>query len=312
MSEPVAAAAAPPIVAMLGPTGVGKSAFAMELVGEYGGEIISADSRQVYRYLDIGTDKPSPEERVAVRHHAVDVVLPDQRYTVVDFRRDASQALVEIGGREGVAVVVGGTGQYAQSFLEGASIPVSHRDETTRARLERHVATVGTGEAMAEIAALDPATAERIDANNPRRVVRALEILHSTGAPIPPIQRQPLPALVLALRMDRTRHYELIDARVERQVASGLVEETQRVLGMGFSAELPVLSGLAYGSMIRHIDGELSLEAAIQEYKFATHSLVRRQMTWFRKQPRVQWFDAGDSDSMSAARRAVAEYLDAL
>jgi tRNA dimethylallyltransferase len=165
---------------------------------------------------------------------------------------------------------------------------------------------------MAEIAALDPATAERIDANNPRRVVRALEILHSTGAPIPPIQRQPLPALVLALRMDRTRHYELIDARVERQVASGLVEETQRVLGMGFSAELPVLSGLAYGSMIRHIDGELSLEAAIQEYKFATHSLVRRQMTWFRKQPRVQWFDAGDSDSMSAARRAVAEYLDAL
>jgi tRNA dimethylallyltransferase len=298
-----------PLVAIVGPTGVGKSALAMELAAEFPAEIISADSRQVYRYLDIGTDKPSIEQRTAVRHHLVDIVLPSERYTVVDFHRHATEAVHAIWSAKRIPFVVGGSGHYIRTLLEGLTYPVLEPDPDRQREAERFIETAGLQAAITEIARTDPATAARLDPDNSRRVQRALEIIKATGAPIGPADRNPLPAIVLGLDMDRKALYQKIDARVDRQIESGLAEETRSVLAMGFSPSLPVLSGLAYGQMMRHLTGELTLAQAAQQYKYVTHRLVRKHTTWFRKEPRVEWLDALNPDLVAEAGRRIREYL---
>lgn len=298
----------PPIIAILGPTGSGKSSLAMNLVAEFGGEIISADSRQVYRLLDIGTEKPTKAQRAAVAHHCVDLIDPDRSYTVVDFQRDATSALAGIAARGKTAFVVGGTGQYARALLQGMTFP-SAPEGAVRTEVEAEVRERGLAWAVAEIERIDPATLRRLDVSNCRRVTRALEIIRRSGLPIPAVQTNPLPALVIGLRQQRDRLYERLDNRVESQMEAGLAAETRRILALGYSPELPVLRGLAYGQMIRYLSGALTREQAVGAYKTATRRLARRQMTWFRKEPGLQWHDVNLPGFEDGVRGQIAEHL---
>lgn len=299
----------PPIVAILGPTAVGKSELAMGLALRFEGEIISADSRQVYRHLNIGTAKPSQAERRQVCHHLIDIVDLDARYTVVDFVTDARAVLRDISGRGRVAFVVGGTGHYARALLQSQSIPAVPPDEARRSEMTREVERRGAGAALARIRNADPATAERLDPSNVRRITRALEILSATGLPVPRSNLNPLPSLVMGLDMDRSALYERADNRVDRQVQAGLVEETSSILNMGFSPENPLLKGLGYSQIVQHLIQDIPLEQAIRSYKYATHGLIRKQLTWFRAEPRLQWVDASRSGLLQHTARLVDAYL---
>jgi tRNA dimethylallyltransferase len=281
----------------------------MELAPRFGAEIISADSRQVYRYLDICTDKPSLRDRERVPHHLLDLVLPDERYTVVEFRRDAERALRGVAERRRVAFLVGGTGHYARSLLERLSFPEFEPDIERTRLISAYVRGAGTDVAIREIAHTDQVTAQRLDPANHRRVARALEIVRVTSAPVPATTRCPIPALVLGIEIQRERLYQRIDDRIDRQMAEGLVDETKSLLDMGYPQSLPVLSGLGYGHMISYITGAQPLEDAVQRYKHATHAFARRQLTWFRKEPRLQWLNADEEDFVKAAALAIKSYL---
>jgi tRNA dimethylallyltransferase len=281
----------------------------MSLARSLGAEIVGADSRQIYRLLDIGTDKPSIEDRAAIPHHLVDIVLPDEPYTVADFHRDATAALASIWARERPVLVVGGSGFYLRAVLEGLRFPPRATDPSVRTDISRELDRVGVEAAMAEIARVDPRTAARLTPKNRRRVERALEIIRVTGAPVPESEIHPLPALILGLDMERRDLYCRTDKRVDLQMERGLVEETQGLLSMGYSTSLPVLSGLGYGQMVQFLAGSLALDEAVQRYKNATHALIRRQLTWFRRDPRITWLDAAGDTLYRDAMDLVERYL---
>jgi tRNA dimethylallyltransferase len=300
----------PAIIAIIGPTGVGKSGLALKLARRLQGHILCADSRQVYRYLDIGTEKPTPAEQSMAPHHLLDLVDPDQRFSVVEFAQRARTVLDEMGP-EDVAIIAGGSGYYVRSLLEGRTYPVPESDSHEVDAIEARLRISGMPEAVAEIQAIDASTAARLDGANPRRVARALHIIRMTGRPIDAVETRPLPAVVIGLQQDRTKLYARLDQRVDHQISAGLVEETKSILERGFSKDLPVLNGLAYGEMLKYIDGHWSLEEARIAYKHATHGLVRNQLTWFRKEPRITWLDVDDvgfpATAFDMAERYVAE-----
>ncbi len=297
-----------PVVAILGPTAIGKSRLAMQIAERLPVEIISVDSRQIYRHLSIGTAKPTPDEQRRVPHHLIDILEPDESYSVARFVEDADSALHDIAQRGRIALLVGGTGYYATALLQGRRFPHVPWNEARRARLEAEVQSSPEA-ALERIRGLDPETAARIDAANCRRLVRALEILEHTGRPIDSVAGSAVPALVLSLELDRGRLYARADQRCEQQFSEGLVEETRSVLQMGFLPTLPVLRGLAYGQAIAHLEGSLTRVEAIHRYQLATHHLIRRQETWFRHQLKPFRLDAGSPSLLNNTLRLIDEHL---
>lgn len=284
----------PPIVAIVGPTAVGKSRLALELAATFGAEIVSADSRMVYRYMDVGTDKPSLLERARITHHLVDVVSPDETYTAGRYQEDASRVLRRLAALGRRALVVGGTGFYLRALLDRPHYPAVPPDPALRHRLRALEAEWGDGALHRLLADRDPVAARRIHPHNIPRLIRALEIVEATHAPIPAgASGNPLPALWLGLTMDRDRLRIVSDRRVLWQVEHGLVDESKALLAMGFDPDLPALSGFGYRQMIAHLQGRLSLPAAVDEYQAATHRYIRRQLTWFRQDTRIHWLTAG-------------------
>lgn len=285
----------PPLVAIVGPTAVGKTALAIELAQAIQGEIVSADSRQIYRHMDIGTAKPTPAERAQVPHHLLDVVDPDQPMTLAEYQRLAYAAIEEIHRRERVPLLVGGTGLYVRAVLEGLRIPEVPPDPELRTRLEAEARALGAEALHARLAALDPVAARRVDPRNVRRVIRALEVCLRAGRPISELQEAiPPPYRILRVGLTRPRRelYARIDARVDAMIAAGLVEEVRSLLARGYGPELPAMSGLGYRQICRYLAGEQTLEEAIREIKRKTRRFVRQQQTWFRlDDPRVHWFD---------------------
>lgn len=285
----------PPLVAVVGPTAVGKTAISLQLGADLGGEIVSADSRQIYRGLDIGTDKASPAQQSQVPHHLLDVVAPDQVLTLAEYQRAAYRAIDGIHSRGRVPLLVGGSGLYVRAVLDGLGIPEVPPDEMLRAELEAYAAAHGSLALHARLAALDPAAAARIDHRNLRRTVRALEVCLVTGRPISEMQAAaPPPYRVLRIGLTRPRPalYERIDRRVDEMLARGLLEETRRLLDAGYDPQLPALTGLGYRQMIQFLQGELSYDAAVAATKQQTRRFVRQQYTWFRlDDPRMVWFD---------------------
>ena len=304
-------AAFPPTIVITGPTAIGKSALALALAPRFGAEIVSADSRQVYRHLDIGTAKPTIAERGAVRHHLVDIVEPDQPYSAGSFRRDAESALLELGRRGQVAFLVGGSPHYLQAVVERLEIPPVPPQPELRRELEQ-LARVHGPEALHErLRRVDPTAARQIPATNIRRVIRALEVYEVTRIPFSEIGRRrgpPLPALRLGITTDRKTLYNRIDKRVEMQLRAGLVEEARRLLGMGFSAELPPLAGLVYREAIAIARGEIQLAQGARRMKETTHAFARRQYTWFRRDQGIVWFELGPGLAARVAA-AIEEYL---
>ena len=301
----------PPIVIVTGPTGVGKSAVALELAPRFGTEIISADSRQIYRHLDIGTAKPTAAEQRSVRHHLLDLVEPDEPYSVADFREDVDRVLGELAVRGRVAFLVGGSPHYIQAVIQRLEIPPVPPRPELRLEMEAFAREKGADALHQRLRAVDPDAADQIQATNVRRVIRALEVYRVTGEPFSRIGRRrgkPLPALHLGITMDRSRLYQRIDQRLDAQMEAGLIEETQRVLEMGFDSDLPPLKGLVYREAVAFLRGEMELAQAIQRMKESTHAFVRRQYTWFRREPDIKWLDAGP-DLVKQAAKSIERYL---
>lgn len=298
---------------MVGPTASGKTALALALAERFGGEIVNADSRQVYRLMDIGTAKPTPAERARVPHHLVDIRSPDEPFTLAEFLALAGRAIDDIIRRRHAAIVVGGTGQYVRALLEGWQGAAVPPDPAVRAALEARAAAEGAAALHAELAALDPEAAVIIDPRNVRRVVRALEVIAATGARFSAQRRRGLPpyrALVLGLAVQREALYRRIDQRVEEMFAAGLVEEVRRLRLCGYSCALPALSSIGYAQVCGFLAGELTLAETVARTKTATHRLARAQGAWFRRDdPRIHWLDAGHGPPLGQAAALVARFL---
>ncbi len=301
-----------PLVVVVGPTAVGKSALAMELAPRFGGEIVSADSRQVYRYMDIGTAKPTLEERARVRHHLVDVVYPDEEFNVSHFQPMAYQAIGDIHRRGRLPLLVGGTGLWVWAVVEGMLIPRVPPQPEWRRQMEARAASEGAEVLYRELLAVDPAAARRIEPRNVRRIIRALEVYHATGQPISWHQRRqppPYSVLTIGLTVERAELYRRIDERVETQIRQGLVEETRRLAEMGYGWNLPSMSGLGYRQIGLYLRGEATLPEAIQILKHDTHRFARQQYTWLRpRDPRILWL-AAEPGAVERASELVAGFL---
>ncbi|MSQ40301.1 MAG: tRNA (adenosine(37)-N6)-dimethylallyltransferase MiaA [Dehalococcoidia bacterium] len=286
-----------PLLAIVGPTAVGKSALAIALARAFEGEIVNADSRQVYRLMDIGTAKPTAEEREQAPHHLLDLVDPDQGFSLALFLEHATQAIEAIHQRGHLPILVGGTGQYVWALLEGWQAPAVPPDPGLRQSLEAQAQLDGAPALYTRLQALDPEAAAIIHPHNLRRIIRALEVYDATGVLFSRQRRRSAPAhrsLILGLSLPREELYQRIDQRVERAVGQGWVGEVQNLLQMGFSPDLPALSSLGYRELGSHLRGEASLEEAVDHIKKATHRYARRQGAWFRRSdPRIHWLEAG-------------------
>ncbi|MDP6108185.1 MAG: tRNA (adenosine(37)-N6)-dimethylallyltransferase MiaA, partial [Candidatus Brocadiia bacterium] len=269
------------LLAIVGPTAAGKSALALRLALRHGGEIVSADSRQVYRLMDIGTAKPAPEELSAVPHHLIDAVDPDEPFSLAMFLEQARAAIADIAARSRLPILVGGTGQWVWALLEGWEVPAVAPDTRLRANLEERARQEGHEALYAELSRTDPAAAARIDARNVRRVVRALEIAAVGGTPpgkdTPDKTSPPFDARLIGLTLERGELYRRIDDRVDSMIERGWVGEVSGLLERGYGPELPSMSGLGYGDLARHVRGELDLDAAVELIKFGTHRFARSQ-----------------------------------
>jgi tRNA dimethylallyltransferase len=273
------------LLVILGPTAVGKTGLSIELAQALDGEIISTDSRQIYRYMDIGTAKPTSEQRQAVPHHLLDVVNPDENLALARYQKMAYQAIDAVHQRGGLPLLVGGTGQYITAVVEGWAIPEVPPNGTLRAELETFAAEHGSQALHDRLRTLDSAAADNIDHRNVRRVVRALEVCLETGQPISELQRKhppPYRIRTIGLTLERETLYRIADSRVDQMMAEGFLDEVRYLLEMGYSPKLPSMSGLGYAQLSLHLTGTLSLEQAIDETKNATHDFIRRQYTWFR------------------------------
>jgi tRNA dimethylallyltransferase len=290
---------AKPVLAILGPTATGKSEVALALAEALGGEIVNADSLQAYRGLDIGTAKPSLEDRARVPHHLIDILEPHERYSAGEFARRAQEAIAEIGRRGRVPVVVGGSGLYLRALFEGIS-PVPQGDPEVRRALRERLEAEGLGPLRDELARLDPETAARLTAGDTQRILRALEVALVSGKPLSawiseqPFGTQRIAGIRVGLTLPRSILYDRIAGRVARMMEEGWVEEVVRLLGRGLSPGLPAFQAIGYRQLVRYLEGNGSLEQAVAGIVRETRRFAKRQETWFRKEPDVTWFSAQD------------------
>lgn len=284
-----------PLVVILGPTAVGKSKIAIQLAERLNGEIVSADSRLLYRHMDIGTAKPSPEERQLVPHHLIDVAEPDQVWSLADFRRRAHEAIHDIHQRGGVPLLVGGTGQYVRAVIQEWNPPKTPPNPVIREALESWAEEIGRDGLHARLSTLDPQAADAIHPNNLRRTVRALEVILSTGSLFSSQRgRSPSPyrLLVIGLKRPRQELYTRIDIRLQKMLAAGLVDEVRGLLDRGYSPDSPPLSAIGYRQVIDHLHGKTTLDEAVTQIKRASRVLVRRQANWFKAEDRsIHWYE---------------------
>ena len=297
------------IVVVVGATATGKTSLALRLVAELGGEVVSVDSRQVYRHMDIGTAKPSRQARDKVRHHLIDVADPDETYSLALFVREAREVISAILARRAVPIVAGGTGQYVWALLEGWQVPEVPPDTALRETLESRAESDGGDALYEELARLDPTAAERIDSRNVRRVIRAMEVHHAKPRHADSHTRQApgFEALIIGLDLGRQDLYARINRRVDEMVEEGLLAEVEGLLDRGYGPQLPSMSSLGYREFGRYLAGEMSLDEAVIQIKTRTRRFARRQHAWFRPaDQRISWFEASDEgfDSASEAAKA--------
>ncbi len=286
-----------PLVVIVGPTAAGKTALSIELAEASGGEIVSADSRQIYRGMDIGTAKATAGERARVPHHLLDVVAPDQVLSLAEYQTMAYAAIAGIHARGRLPFLVGGTGQYIHAVIEGWRIPEVAPQPELRAELEAKARAEGAKALHDWLAVLDPSAASHIDYRNVRRVIRALEVCLVTGRPITELQRKnppPYTILQLGVTCPRPELYARIDARVHRMIEAGLVDEVRRLVDAGYDWELPAMTGLGYRQIGEYLRDEVTLDEAVARIKKGTRRFVQQQYNWFRlEDPAIHWVDPG-------------------
>ncbi|WP_245574278.1 tRNA (adenosine(37)-N6)-dimethylallyltransferase MiaA [Desulfovirgula thermocuniculi] len=293
-----------PLVVIVGPTAVGKTAVAVEVAKKIGGEIVSADSMQVYRYMDIGTAKPTEEERQGIPHHMIDVVDPAEAYSVALYQAQARRCIREIWERGRVPLLVGGTGLYVKAVLEPLHFAGAGVDEAFRRRMCAVAREKGPLAVYRLLKEVDPEAAERIHPHNVKRVIRALEIYHLTGRPmsqrLQELKEDPPPyrAVLYGLTMEREKLYRRIEARVDEMLQRGLVEEVRGLLERGYGPGLVSMQGLGYKEMAAYLRGLSTLSEAVYLLKRNTRRFAKRQFTWFKKDGRICWIDVGNYSSI--------------
>ncbi len=288
----------PKLIVIVGPTASGKSALALELAQEYNGEIISADSRAIYRGMDIGTAKPSPEEQALVPHHLIDIADPDQTISLSEFKTLAEQAIAEIIAREkpacrqaGLPILVGGTALYIYAIIDNWQIPEVPPNNVLRIKYQAK----STEELWKELIQRDPQVTKYIDSHNKRRIIRALEIIEATGKPFSTQRTKGEPLydpLFLGIDVDEAILKERIAERTQKMLADGLIEEVQNLLTKGYDKNLPSLSGIHYREVIEYLEKKIPQEEMIRLVDLHDYQLTRRQLTWFKKDPRIHWVNS--------------------
>ena len=283
------------LIAIVGPTATGKSALALHLAETLAGEIINADSRQVYRYMDIGTAKPPPEDFTRVPHHLYNLVDPDESFNLALYLEQANLAVDDIFSRSRVPILVGGSGLYVWGFLEGMAIPHVPPNPDLRARLESEAAALGPQSLHDRLNSVDPDAAASIDPRNVRRVIRALEVFEVSGVPFSKqVSKKGLdyPTLVIGLTAPRETLHLRSDTRVDSMIESGFVDEVADLLERGYGLGLPSMSGVGYKQLGSYLNGDCTIEEATQKTKTETHRLIRHQSAWFKpNDPRIDWYD---------------------
>ncbi len=290
----------PRILVLVGPTAVGKTAAAVELGLRLNAEILSADSRQIYRHMDIGTAKPTIEQRSAAPHHFIDIVDPDEDYNAGRYGSEGRERIREILGRGKQVLVVGGSGLYVRSLIDGI-FEDAGKNDAVRDRIRRDMAVQGTTALHERLKQIDSKAASRIHPNDARRIERALEVYELTGRSISELQRK-RPAVdfepvLFGLSCGRTELYRRIDERVDRMIRDGLIEETRALLNRGYSEHLISMESLGYREIAAHLRGRLTLERAVELFKQGSRNYAKRQWTWFRKDRRIRWTEVHPSGS---------------
>jgi tRNA dimethylallyltransferase len=279
---------------------VGKTQLSLRLAEELDGEIVSADSMQVYKFMDIGTAKPTPEERRRIPHHLLDVCLPNESFSVARYQRLAWDAIANIHRRGRFPILTGGTGLYVQAVVDGLNFPPQPSDKQYRAKLQALAQEEGPEAVHRLLQRVDPETASRIHPNNLRRVVRALEICRCTGRPMSahlkeePRQKPPYDLHMYGLTRDRSELYERINRRVDEMIAAGLVAEVKVLVEMGFAEGKTALQALGYKEILAYLQGLLTFEEAVELLKRDTRRYAKRQLTWFRRDRRIRWFNLSE------------------
>lgn len=279
-------------VIILGPTSSGKTSFAIELAKQLDGEIISADSRQIYRHMDIATAKPSKSELEAVPHHMIDIVDPDESFTVVDFQERAKEAILEIQSRGKIPFIVGGTGLYIDALVYGFDVPGVQSDPKYRDECLKIIEEQGIAVLHERLRKLDPQGAEKVHPNNIHHLIRALEVVEKTGKSkfeLGSRQKCPSNVLMLGLQMDREELYERINKRVDMMFANGVEEEAKSLLSMGYSVDLPSMTSIGYLDIAEMLEGKKSREEVVAAMQKKTRNYAKRQMTWFRRNNDIRW-----------------------
>lgn len=287
----------PKLVILTGPTAVGKSELSIALAKRIGGEIISADSMQVYRHMDIGSAKIMPEQMCGIRHHLIDVLEPTEDFNVVLFQQLARKALSGIYERGHIPIVAGGTGFYIQALLYDIDFTENDEDTALRMHLEKTAADEGPEGLYERLRSIDPESCESIHAHNIRRVIRAIEFYEKTGMKISEHNRKqrartsPYQFAYFVLNDDRDRLYGRIEARVDLMIGQGLVEEVSALAAQGCTRDMVSMQGLGYKEILDYLDGKMSLEEAVYTLKRDTRHFAKRQLTWFRRERDVLWID---------------------
>jgi tRNA dimethylallyltransferase len=300
------------LIAIVGPTGIGKSRLALHLAGLFNGEIVSADSRQVYRYMDIGTAKPTPQEMASIPHHLINVVDPDEEFSLAQYQELAYKAIENIFQRGHLPFLVGGSGLYVKAVLEGWQIPGVSPDKDFRYNSEKRTNENNIDGLYQELVGVDPDAAAKIDRRNVRRVIRALEVHTKARKPFSELGRKqppPFDSLIIGLTADRPFLYRMVDRRVDEMMEHGFTREVENLMNKGYHFNLPAMSGIGYRQIGQLIKGDITREAAIQKIKTETHRFIRHQYAWFRlNDEKIHWFDIERQDN-SEIEKTLAGYL---
>ena len=283
------------LIAIIGPTGIGKTKLSIQLASRFDGEIINADSRQIYRHMDIGTAKPIGEELAAVPHHLVDIIEPDKEFSLAEYQQLTDKTIHDIQARGKIPFFVGGSGLYVLAVLEGWVVPKVAPDVLFRQGLEKR-AELGQGDDLyRELKQIDPSAAEKIDPHNIRRVIRALEVNKLSDSTFSHLQKKQPPrfqTLIIGLTAERKELYRRADERVDNMLKQGFVDEVSKLLKMGYNLTLPSMSSIGYREIGQYLSGGMTLEEAVYKIKTGTHRFIRHQYAWFRlKDERIKWFD---------------------
>ena len=293
------------IIVIGGPTATGKTKLSVELAKKFNGEIVSSDSVQIYKRLDIGSAKPTKEEMAGIPHHLIDILEPDETFSAYDFVEHAKAAIDDISSRGKLPIVVGGTGLYISSLVDNVSFAEGENDLSLRKKLNDEAEKIGADAMHSKLSEIDPEAAEKIHPNNIKRVIRALEIYYTTGKTmtehnaVSKLVESPYDAKMYALTTDRETIYSRIDARVDVMVDNGLIEEVSSLLASGITRDMQSMQGIGYKEIVSYLEGEISKEEAIDAVKQNSRRYAKRQLTWFRRDERYTWLDINEKIDVS-------------